>query len=289
MAIEVLVPNVEVAFGEGFDVEVVRVWRDELDPAPWDDAALAPLVARSRTVAQHRASGRTMEVRQLTAHAFGLPEVAVKGVAFRAAAPLGETREVVSADVVVRVRSALGDASSASPVEAPEPLAEPPWIPAWMGWTAVLATTGAAALWLLARRRRRAVPAPEPAPAADAAEPAPAPAAARRALAQLRALRAESRSGDDLGLHDEAAGILRQYLHARFAWPAEERTTPEILADAAALDPPCQTALAATLDQCDLVKFAAWRPGPDGAHRMLDSAEGFVTATADDDLGEPTP
>ena len=137
----------------------------------------------------------------------------------------------------------------------------------------------AAALWVVARRLR--------AKPGDAAQPAllvPPRPAHEVALDALAALEASPML--DRGLvkeyHIEASDILRTYVEARFGVQALEMTTLEVLAGlhAAGTDARFSDGLRAFLYQCDLVKFAKVRPGPDVSRHVLDLGRRIVLDSA---------
>jgi hypothetical protein len=126
-----------------------------------------------------------------------------------------------------------------------------PWKrPIQVGFVALVA--GAAALaWWRWIRRPPAVPAP-------IAPPDPA-VVARGRIEAAREWISEPRR-----YAGEVSDAVRHYLEDRFGLKAPERTTEEFLMDLTrrpTLDPRHQGPLAAFLEQCDLVKFAGWRPG----------------------------
>lgn len=130
-----------------------------------------------------------------------------------------------------------------------------PWKrPIQVGFVALVA--GAAVLaWWQWSRRSPAVPAP-------IAPPDPA------VVARGRIEAAREWIGEPRRYAGEVSDAVRHYLEDRFGLRAPERTTEEFLLDLSrrpTLDPRHQGPLAAFLEQCDLVKFAGWRPG---AHEL---------------------
>lgn len=130
-----------------------------------------------------------------------------------------------------------------------------PWKrPIQVGFVALVA--GAAGLaWWRWSRRPPAVPAP-------IAPPDPA------VVARGRIEAAREWIGEPRRYAGEVSDAVRHYLEDRFGLRAPERTTEEFLLDLSrrpTLDPRHQGPLAAFLEQCDLVKFAGWRPG---AHEL---------------------
>jgi hypothetical protein len=83
--------------------------------------------------------------------------------------------------------------------------------------------------------------------------------------------------------HAAAAAVMRDYVGERFAVPARERTTGELLRAEAivrAVQEEDLALLAQVLRQCDLVKFARYLPDDAARSRLLTMAEQFVAAAA---------
>lgn len=77
--------------------------------------------------------------------------------------------------------------------------------------------------------------------------------------------------------------ILRQYIEDRFGLRAPERTTEEFLVDLQTTElllPDHKLLLSDFLRHCDLVKFAALRPGHDESHRTFEAGKRFIAETA---------
>ncbi|MDA1195261.1 MAG: hypothetical protein O2894_08755, partial [Planctomycetota bacterium] len=70
--------------GAGIPLTVTRVWRTDHEPAPWDDAVLAPLTLRDERIATTTLGGRVMEQRHYRAYAFALKDVVVPEIVFAA-------------------------------------------------------------------------------------------------------------------------------------------------------------------------------------------------------------
>jgi hypothetical protein len=251
----------EVDLGKGFPLAVVRTFDRDLVPAPWSDAALAPLVVRPLSVTTTDSAGRIEERREFLAFAFQLEEVRIPPPRLEATPKGGgPPRSVAGRGLALKVRPALDPRNPGKP-EEPGPLPAPP-VPTGT-WTGILAAVLlAAAALLLWRRRPRAVPAEVP--------------PEERALAHLRALRAEGDAGE---FHDGLSAALREFLSARFSLRTRERTTEEILGapeTGRVLGGESHRALAGLLGRCDLARFAGERPGPEALRRARDDAETFV-------------
>jgi hypothetical protein len=153
------------------------------------------------------------------------------------------------------------------------------WPPASRGRGALavaavlLAAAAAAAVRHRASRRRSRPP---------AARPPEAPQ--EQALRALAALRARATDGPDAeAWHRELSDVARRYLEGRFGLRAPERTTEELIREAAVpgrLAPSHQELVRSFLAHCDLVKFARHRPSPGDVSRALAAAERLVRETA---------
>lgn len=268
-------PAEPVGFGEAFELRVDRIWRTGLQPEPWDDAVLAPLVVTTDRIEVHEDGTRHLEIRWLRAHAFGMPEVALAGLQIEATRTAdGSSERAVAPDLRIRVRSGLDGHGEA--FELPEPLRAEPTGTAfcWIAGAALVGLAGIAA-WVQRRRQRRA----DATPAADVAAPPTEPASPCAATLALDALGGIDLA-DPVAAHLLIDGVVRDYLESRFAWPARHRTTSEVLTANAVLDRAAADALTATLDRCDLVKFAAHSPDRGATERTVDHARTFVAATA---------
>jgi len=175
------------------------------------------------------------------------------------------------------------DVTPETPPMPPADLIEVRWtwwelLVRWLPWIAAAVALAALALWLIKRYRSRA----------DRAEAAEAPAAEllphAAALAALERIQREAvwRMGDDKGHHAAISAVLRQYIEARWGFPALERTTLEIRRGLGAL--PLQeadrTLLLGVLDLADMVKFAKLRTGAEDHERAVLQALRFVHQTA---------
>jgi hypothetical protein len=104
------------------------------------------------------------------------------------------------------------------------------------------------------------------------------------ALKRLRALEARGLPGaqEADAWYVELSSIVRHYLEDRYAVRAPELTTEEFLREARRsreLTKPHQELLGAFLEQCDRVKFAAYRPDESESSGVLASARRFLSET----------
>lgn len=110
------------------------------------------------------------------------------------------------------------------------------------------------------------------------------PPAHEIALAALAELEASSllERGQVKEYHIAVSDILRAYLERRFRVDALEMTTREVLAGLRGVgaEESFTDGLRAFLEQCDLVKFAKVRPGPDVSKQVLELGRRLILASA---------
>lgn len=88
--------------------------------------------------------------------------------------------------------------------------------------------------------------------------------------------------GEVDAFYTQLSDIVRHYLEGRFQLHAPERTTEEFLYEVAkdkALTQEHKDLLGNFLQECDLVKFAKFRPASADMQRAFDAAEKFVNDT----------
>jgi hypothetical protein len=270
-----------VDFGRPFAVTVVRAWRDDLVPAPWDDAVVRPLALRPLGTTTRTAGGKVEETRRFDAFVFSLADVSVAAPVLVATDSSGrESRSAPGEALTIRVRRALDPAAPGAPEFPGGPIPEPVRWGWWGALAAVVLGAGGTALVLRRRRARRPVVVPvEPSAPAVAAPPT----AAHRALARLETLRGErpgSREENDRW-HVEVSSVLREYAAERWDLRTAEATTEEILAS---LGGRCAGGAISgardVLRAADLVKFARDESGAAARERTIDVAFRFVRETA---------
>lgn len=177
-------------------------------------------------------------------------------------------------DIHIEVRSLLSEEEIAlQPIR--DPLEWPSRIPRWVyvfsGVTmlAFLAGLGVA-YWM---KREPALP--------EASPPPPPHDKARKALWALLA-KGYIEQGLVEPFYTELSLIVRQYLEDRFMLRAPESTTEEFIRDAGrsgALSPDHQSLVNDFLQQCDLVKFARFRPTAQDMETAYAAADRLVTET----------
>lgn len=242
--------------GEALTLDVVRTWKKGLDPSPWDDAFLSPLVVRQQSVERREDGRRIQERRRFRAYAFSLEDARVPAVPF-AGRPSdgGELRIAASKPLRLRVVPEV-DPSAPGPVERPGALPTRHSTGAFLLWMLGILLAGAA--WLVVRSRRRVAPvvAPE-------VPGVPPETQAREALERLRAQGPVEPTRDALVV----AQIVRTYAGARFEVDALTCTTEEL--DAA-------TGAGSVLAPCDRVKFGGHVPTHGERDALIDAAEAYV-------------
>lgn len=225
--------------------------------------------------------GRTRHLRRFRLEPFLAGDYPIPELAVGWLAPGGEPAGLSTGALTVQVSSVLGDTGAAAASEdLPElrevgdPIRAPLrwWRPALAG----VAALAVAAAVVAAIRRRRRVAAGRPVPVE------PPGVVALRALDELE--RDPALKADLDRFYVAVSSILRVYLEGRFGLRAPEQTTEEFLAAAEAepaFDREQRRTLRAFLAACDAVKFARARPSAGQTARIIDTARGFVLATAD--------
>jgi hypothetical protein len=177
-------------------------------------------------------------------------------------------------------RSVLGDAAEAAePKPNPGPLSLPRRPPNWR----VIAVLGLTVLVLAALAVLALIYWPR--------KPLPVPrvSAYRKAMLALDDLerRGWLRDGQFDPFYTALSGIVRHYVEDRFGLRAPERTTEEFLHELAiqpVLAGDRGRALGHFLEQCDLVKFARFRPAAAEGQAALEAARRFIESTRDDSV-----
>ena len=269
LLVTVAVGRASVRTGEGFRITVTRVWRKDIEPSPWDDGVLSPLVVRAGEVTRREDRLRVEETRTFRGHAFTLQDVTIPPVLFVGRSIGGSGKLVTrSAAVPLTVMPVL-DPKAPGPPELPD--APQPRRPAWpMVLLASLLTLGLAGVYVRRRLARRS-------PYAPRDEPESGRSPEEHALSQLEALRAASPATDEERRTDLAAvaAVIRAYVAERFSIPTEVRTSEELVASASVAR---QDMLRGVLAPCDLVKFAAHMPSDAERAHGIEQAAAFVRA-----------
>jgi hypothetical protein len=255
----------EIAIGRSFPLTVVRVWTRELEPDPWNDAALAPLTVRLEDTSRREDAVFVEETRRFRAYAFEPGAATVPPIAFAAAPASGGAPRTASADgFTIRVKPTL-DPKTAGPPELPAEISERArW---WLWAGGALAALGGAALLVRASaaRGRRAE-----------ARSATAEVSRKGALERIAALRAQTpRTPEEIeAWHAETSTLVRDFLASTWKIGAHERTTEELMA---AWGPAERVALDRSLLACDFVRFGRAESTAAGRDGILEAAEDLVS------------
>lgn len=160
-------------------------------------------------------------------------------------------------------------------LDIPQP-APPPVVPAT--FVAIMAGLTALGYWLV--RRTIALRPELPAPLAPAPPPTPAEAA-RKALDAIA--RADLAAFDPSAFYGAIAAAVRQYLSARFDFPAYAMTRREMEQGMrrAGIDRWPARLTTNLLEQCVAVQFAMFRPAPDRRAQDLAAAYEIIKLTAE--------
>ncbi|MCB9876194.1 MAG: hypothetical protein H6835_01220 [Planctomycetes bacterium] len=265
----------EVALLQPVHVTLDLFWRGDAAPglAPQVDDKVFAVDAQQRGPVVPLGDGSWQRTTLVLLPIDGPGELEVPEFRAEASAPDGAPLVATTPAVPITVTSLL-DGAGAS-IEAPGD----PFPPSWRGWWwlgggAALLLLGAGGWWLLRGR------APRHAHHPDAVAQPPH----TRALRELQRLRGAPRTtpAEIEAFYVAVSQVLRVYLEQRFALRAPERTTEEFLRDLEAGDGLAQrhrAELERFLSQCDLVKFAAVRPGAAEHDAVWQLAADFVEAT----------
>jgi hypothetical protein len=274
VALTVTLPDGPLAFGVAVDLVVTLTWDASLVPAPWDDAALAPLAVALKSVERRSVGDAIEETRRYDATPFTLERVRLDALRFVAVARDGRGERSVHAEAVER--TVVGEVDPAAPgaLEWPAgfgPVAlDEPTTPRHGTGLVVGSVTLLllAAFGFVAWRRSRAV---RRGTSGGAATP----------RARLLALADESAAGRTAcaRVADEARALLAD----EFEWPAlarcrEELETIATGAGGAALPAAARAALAALLARADVAKFARDEPTADAAAALRADARALLAA-----------
>jgi len=176
--------------------------------------------------------------------------------------------------IPVTIRS-VGLDPSGEPRPVKEPVPYPRGLLAYIVPAAAALLLLAIALLLIRRRRRKGEPARE--------ERALSRPAHEIALEALRELAEHSGNGErpEREAYFRLSWIVREYLWNRYALPAPERTSREILREIKrrALSPEAKGMLRELFTRCDLVKFRGDRPERSDLIELIGRAKEFVEMT----------
>ena len=255
LGVHVAVGRTSVTTGEGFPVTVTRIWRKDVEPSPWDDGMLSPLVVRPVETERREDRLRIEEVRRFRAHAFSLEAVTIPPVLFVGRSIGGSGKviarsEPISLDVVPTLPAEDPGKPELPDIPTPEP-------ERW-GWAiGLFLLISLLGRWWWSRRTPQ-VASPDPA------------AEAREHLTRLRAT--EGEPIEDLLL---ATLWFRRGLGARLQLPAERRTSEELVA---ALPSAERDTVARLFAPVDRLKFADDRPSAETCRTTVAGMARFLQA-----------
>ncbi|MBI5685291.1 MAG: DUF4381 family protein [Verrucomicrobia bacterium] len=147
-------------------------------------------------------------------------------------------------------------------------------LPPWWVWALLVLAAAAVVLvvWLVLKKRRQ-----------EAKEVfVPRQNAVEEARERLEAARKLMLAGEIEAFYIAVSDAVRQYIERQFRLRAAEQTTEEFLQDmtrSQRMRPTHKELLEEFLTQCDLVKFARFRPGPKDMEAALAAATRFVDET----------
>lgn len=252
-------------------------WPDSVDLAPFE-------VVEMRETPPVAADGPTRSTAVLTLAAFELGELEVPSFEVEVVGTDG-AREALATDAYGIEIVSVGVDESGDIRDIRGPLG----IPMSLLRTLLLALLPVlliALLYIAARRLRSR----EDESAGPALVPLERPAheIALEALAQLESSQLLE-VGQVKEYHIEVSDILRVYVERRFRVDALEMTTREVLVglERAGVDESFREGLGVFLDQCDMVKFAKVRPGPDQSRQVLELGRRLVQRSAPSPVPAP--
>ena len=250
-------------------------WPDSLDLAPFEVLAAAvnpPVVA----------DGRAASTAVLTLTAFELGELEIPSFVVRVASAGGESELVTDPFGIAVVSVGLDEGADIRGIRGP--LSIPRSLLVISLWLLALILAAGGGYWLARRARRRKT---DGDPVAEG-PPRPAHELAYEALDWLESspLLVQGRIKD---YYIEVSDIIRRYLEGRYRIRALEMTSREVLEqlESIGVGTDIHWRFAAFLEQCDLVKFAKYRPGEAACGEIVPTARGLVDATLPPPEPEP--
>ncbi len=259
------VPQHGVAFGELFELEVVRTWAF-VEPDPFDDHALAPLTVQLKSAVAWPLTGSHGTVHEPGERRRYLARAYVVG-------------ELRLPRIDVRERGIVVGSCTPQPLAVRSILPEPPGDIEWPGDVRELPRRGGVRWWmagLLAALVGGVWWWRRPQPSVVAVRAVPAAPTHERTLVELAAMQLPGNDATAIAtFYTQLAEILRGHCERRFGVRAAVRTSEELVVAV----PLGADALARCLLACDLVKFAAVRPARAQHPEALACATDCVRAT----------
>lgn len=257
---------VVVDFGTDFELVIERSWPRSHRPQPFDPLRLLPLSTAELETRVTPAGDRLVELRRYRAAMWRVGDFELGPFELRTKDADGQQWRSGSAPTPLTVRSVLPE--PAGPIEWPGDVRDRARAATWpwmVGLGLVAVTVG-----IGYRRWRRTRPMPVP-------EGPPDPSPAELALAEIAALGVPGRGADAANVeafYFDLAAIVRRFATRAYGIDAIVHTTPELVAVVPRGGDPLHECLFA----CDLVKFAAERPGMVGHAAAREDARAFVSA-----------
>ena len=245
-------------------------WTDSIEVAPFE-------VLHFEVGEPATADGATRSAAQLVVTSFELGELELPPIEVVATGPDGAVETLATDPFRIGVESVgLDESGDIREIKGPLSIARSWWGPILWLLLGLAAVAGGTYVWR--RRKNRPVaasPGPPPPP------PRPHHLVALEALAALEASLMLER-GQVKEYHVRVSEVVRTYVEGQLEVPALEMTTAEV-ADGlrrAALGSPICESFRRFLEQCDLVKFAKWRPSVDDSRAMVARARELVEMTS---------
>jgi hypothetical protein len=243
------------------------------------DQSLAPFEALARRSTVEDKGAEQRFVFELDLMALEPGELTIPALTLRAVADDGSLAEVKLDPQPVSVKSLIANEPNAEPKPPTKPVTviQDDYTLAYVG-LGILGIAAIAGLTLLIQRwlARRPKPVPPPPPARPAWE------VALGKLAELdarkAALLAEDRGEEFI---DGVSDALREYLGKRYGFEGLESTTDEVLRALERIRPHklSLSGVSLLLEQCDLVKFARFKPDATQCDDLWNGAVGLIRAT----------
>ena len=274
-SLRVSVDTTEITVGERLRLTVtvehaadaVVQWPDSLNLAPFEvlGAVVSPVTV---------ADGRAASTAVLTLTAFELGELELPSFVVSVASPGGTTELITDPFGIAVVSVGLDEGADIRDIRGPLSIPRS-WLVIAL-WVLALGVAGGAGYWLARRARQRKS---DDDPASEA-PPRPAHELAYEALDWLESstLLQQGRIKD---YYIEVSDVIRRYLEGRYAVRALEMTSREVLEQlgGAGVGQDIHWRCASFLEQCDLVKFAKYRPGQGACGEIVPAARALVDAT----------
>jgi hypothetical protein len=240
------------------------IWPDSLDVSPFE-----VLAAQAEPV--QTTGDRARSTAHFSMSAFELGELEIPSFDIDVLMPDGG-RETVSTDRfgVQVVSVGTDDGDDIRDIRGPFAIAISIWrVAVWLLLAALLTAAAFAAY-----RRFRPKPV---APVVAGPPPRPPHEIALEALARLESSQMPER-GEVKEFHIAVSEVLRRYVEARFAVPALELTTGEVIdgLEKAGVDAEFRAGFRGFLNRCDMVKFAKVRPDAATSREVLQLGRSLV-------------